>query len=98
MRLWTLHPKYVDSQDLLALWWEALLARAVLADKSKGYGNHPQLNRFRDQPDSVAAIATYLQEIHSGGKRRGFRFEDVRRKTEGETKGLEMENRDGDIR
>ena len=30
MRLWTLHPKYLDAQGLVALWREALLARAVL--------------------------------------------------------------------
>ena len=30
MRLWTLHPRYLDSQGLVALWREALLARAVL--------------------------------------------------------------------
>ena len=75
MRLWTLHPKYLDRQGLLALWREALLAQAVLLNKTKGYRNHPQLERFRNQPDSVAAIATYLKEIHSEGKRRGFRFD-----------------------
>ncbi|MGH9810894.1 MAG: pyrimidine dimer DNA glycosylase/endonuclease V, partial [Terriglobia bacterium] len=29
MRIWTLHPKYLDPQGLVALWREALLARAV---------------------------------------------------------------------
>ena len=75
MRLWTLHPKYLDRQGLLALWREALLAQAVLLGKTKGYHHHPQLERFRNQPDSVAAIATYLKEIHREGKGRGFRFD-----------------------
>jgi len=30
MRLWTIHPKYLDRQGLLALWREALLAQKVL--------------------------------------------------------------------
>lgn len=30
MRLWTLHPKYLDARGLVALWREALPARAVL--------------------------------------------------------------------
>ena len=30
MRLWSLHPKYLDSRGLVALWREALLARQVL--------------------------------------------------------------------
>ena len=75
MRLWTIHPKYLDRQGLLALWREALLAQAVLLDKTKGYRNHPQLERFRNQPDSIAAIATYLKEVHLEGKQRGFRFD-----------------------
>ena len=30
MRLWTLHPRYLDPQGLGGLWREALLAKAVL--------------------------------------------------------------------
>jgi len=30
MRLWTLHPKYLDGSGLVSLWREALLAREVL--------------------------------------------------------------------
>ena len=30
MRLWTLHPQYLDAQGLTALWRESLLARKVL--------------------------------------------------------------------
>ena len=46
MRLWSLHPRYLDRQGLLALWREALLARAVLGGRTRGYRNHPQLERF----------------------------------------------------
>jgi hypothetical protein len=47
MRLWTLHPKYLDPQGLVALWREALLARAVLRGETRGYRHHPQLLRFQ---------------------------------------------------
>lgn len=30
MRLWSLHPKYLDARGLVALWREGLLARKVL--------------------------------------------------------------------
>jgi hypothetical protein len=30
MRLWTLHPKYLDARGLVALWREALLVQKVL--------------------------------------------------------------------
>ena len=34
MRLWTLHPKYLDAKGLVAAWREALLAQAVLRDRN----------------------------------------------------------------
>ena len=39
MRLWSLRPKYLDSQGLVALWREGLLAQAVLRGKTRGYRN-----------------------------------------------------------
>jgi hypothetical protein len=33
MRIWSLHPKYLDSKGLVALWRESLLAKNVLRDK-----------------------------------------------------------------
>ena len=50
MRLWTLHPKYLDARDLVALLREALLAQAVLGRQTGGYTRHPQLIRFRNSP------------------------------------------------
>ena len=57
MRLWTLHPKYLDRQGLLGLWREALLAQAVLSGVTRGYKNHPQLERFKKHPHPRQAIA-----------------------------------------
>lgn len=75
MRLWTLHPKYLDRQGLLAVWREGLLAQAVLAGKTKGYKNHPQLARFKAQPDPLGAIAYFLHEVHQEATRRGYKFD-----------------------
>ena len=75
MRLWTLHPKYLDRAGLLALWREALLAQAVLRGKTRGYRKHPQLIRFRNHPEPLAAIGAYLTEILSEALRRGYRFD-----------------------
>jgi hypothetical protein len=47
MRIWSLHPKYLDSGGLVALWRESLMALHVLEGKTKGYKNHPQLARFK---------------------------------------------------
>ena len=75
MRLWSLHPRYLDSQGLVALWREALLARAVLRGSTKGYRHHPQLDRFKSHRRPRAAISTYLRAIHAEATRRGYSFE-----------------------
>ena len=75
MRLWTLHPQYLDRQGLLALWREGLLAQAVLKGRTCGYRHHPQLERFRQQRNPVAAIATYLAAVHREAVRRGYAFD-----------------------
>jgi hypothetical protein len=75
MRLWTLHPRYLDAVGLVALWREGLLARAVLRGKTKGYRQHPQLERFRATPNPVGAINAYLAVVHEEAVRRGYRFD-----------------------
>ena len=40
MRIWSLHPKYLDAKGIVALWRETLLAKHVLEGKTKGYKNH----------------------------------------------------------
>ncbi len=75
MRLWTLHPSHLDPQGLVAVWREALLAKAVLQQRTRGYHHHPQLLRFRDHPRPLAAINTYLAGVLAEARRRGFRFD-----------------------
>jgi hypothetical protein len=78
MRLWTLHPKYLDPRGLVALWREALLAQAVLRGETRGYLHHPQLLRFRESPFPAAAIASYLREVLAESVQRGYRFDGVK--------------------
>ena len=75
MRIWSLHPKYLDPQGLVALWREALLAQAVLQGNTRGYQAHPQLERFRAQRSSVAAIGAYLLAVWSEADARGYSFD-----------------------
>jgi hypothetical protein len=74
MRLWTIHPRYLDTKGLLAVWREGLLAQSVLQNQTKGYRNHPQLRRFTASSDSLAAIATYLRGIYQEAVQRGYHF------------------------
>lgn len=75
MRLWSLHPSYLDSVGLTACWREGLLARAVLQGRTLGYRNHPQLERFRAQPEPLVMLDTYLRAILEEAHRRGFAFD-----------------------
>ena len=75
MRLWTLHPRYLDAQGLVALWREALLARAVLRGRTDGYRLHPQLTRFRACIAPRSAINRYLALVYAEAAARGYAFD-----------------------
>ena len=75
MRLWSIHPKYLDTMGLVALWRESLLAQKVLQGKTKGYRHHPQLDRFKDTENPVAAIGMYLNHIHVESRERNYNFQ-----------------------
>jgi len=74
MRLWTVHPRYLDAKGLVAVWREGLLAQKVLQGATRGYRNHPQLTRFPSITRPVDAIAAYLAGIAEEADRRGYRF------------------------
>jgi Pyrimidine dimer DNA glycosylase len=75
VRLWSLHPRYLDPQGLVALWREALLAREVLRGRTRGYRSHPQLERFRECDAPLSAINAYLRGIHAEAAARGYAFD-----------------------
>src|SRR5690606_3218298 len=75
VRLWSLHPAHLDRAGLVACWREALLAQAVLAERTRGYRHHPQLTRFRALPDPLAGIGGYLSGLADEADRRGYRFD-----------------------
>lgn len=76
MRLWSIHPKFLDSKGLVALWREGLLAQKILAGKAKGYRRHPQLIRFQKTKDPLTTIGAYLSEIVIEAKKRNFHFDE----------------------
>lgn len=88
MRLWSLHPKYLDPQGLVALWREALLAQSVLRGETRGYRHHPQLERFRNHPAPLAAISRYLEGIYAEAAERGYAFDKSKFKPDREAVSL----------
>ena len=75
MRLWSLHPRYLDPKGLVALWREGLLAQKVLMGETKGYVSHPQLIRFRGTKNPLGAIAAYLRPVAAEAETRGYTFD-----------------------
>jgi hypothetical protein len=75
MRIWSIHPKYLDAKGLVALWREALLAKNVLEGKTIGYKNHPQLIRFKCCKKPIDAINNYLAIVHQEATRRQYNFD-----------------------
>jgi hypothetical protein len=75
MRIWSLHPRYLDTKGLVACWRETLLARAVLLGNTKGYTNHPQLLRFKYSEEPLKLIDSYLWAVHEEGLKRGYKLD-----------------------
>ena len=95
MRLWTVHPKYLDAVGLVALWREALLARAVLRGDTRGYRHHPQLTRFREQAHPVEYLDQYLAAVYAEAQHRKYAFDP--RKLGGAGAGLRMSETTGQL-
>ena len=57
------------------MWREALLAQAVLRGKTRGYRQHPQLDRFKRHAAPLMAIAVYLDAIFKEAELRGYSFD-----------------------
>lgn len=62
------------TKGLVALWRETLLAKNVLLGHTKGYKNHPQLNRFKEHDHPIVSINKYLIEIYEESLKRNFKF------------------------
>ncbi len=75
LRLWSIHPKYLDVKGFLALWRETLLAKKVLQGLSKGYQNHPQLERFKRAQKPLDCVNFYLQKVWEEACERGYNFD-----------------------
>lgn len=75
MRLWSLHPMYLDTKGLVALWREGLLAKKVLEGNTRGYKNHPQLNRFKASRNTLDKINLYLHVVCDEAEKRGYQFD-----------------------
>jgi hypothetical protein len=75
VRIWSIHPRYLDPAGLVALWRETLLAQKVLRGLTRGYRSHPQLTRFAARADPVGVVGAYLAAVADEAAARGYRFD-----------------------
>ncbi len=71
MRLWSLHPSYLDAKGLVALWREGLLALKVFARLLPS----PPVNPVSGAKDPEAAIEAYLWGVYEESLQRGYHFD-----------------------
>ena len=89
MRLWTVHPRYLDAKGIVAAWREALLAQKVLSGSTSGYRHHPQLIRFRSHPQPLQAVGAFLAGLAEEAERRGYHFNTTKILKPGAVKQIE---------
>lgn len=76
MRLWTIHPEYLDNKQLSTLWRDTLLAKNVLSGLTKHHKSDSQLNRFQNHPIPRKAINFYLSIIWEESQNRNMPFDE----------------------
>ena len=96
MRLWSLHPGYLDAKGLVALWREGLLAQKVLLGRTRGYQQHPQLLRFKQTDHPVGTMADFLRGVEDEARKRGYAFN--RHKIMADSSHLKIAVTDGQLR
>lgn len=74
MRIWKVHPKYLDQKGLSGQWFEAIIAKNSLISKDGYWYNNPQMDIFKNSEDPIDAVNSYLEEVWVEGIRRGYKF------------------------
>ena len=69
MRIWSLHPQYIDAKGLVALWRETLLAKHVLEGKKRDIKiTHNSIDLKKQRNLSMRQIniyQKYMQKQHT---------------------------------
>jgi len=81
MRLWSIHPEYLDVLGLVAAWKEGIqginaLKRSMKEPENKSimFLNHPQLKRFKSTGNPIKYLNWYLSEVFYESLKRGYKF------------------------
>lgn len=75
MRIWSIHPKYLDTKRLTAQWREALLCKSILEGKTKSYTKHPQYLKLLKLKNPYQFINFFLLTIWEESQKRGYKYD-----------------------
>lgn len=80
MRVWSIHPAYLDTKGLVASWKEGIQGLNALRNPRKPNGkwamfaHHPQLIRFKRFENPELCLSEYLHFIADEADRRNYNF------------------------
>jgi len=78
MRIYSIHPCYLDTKELNGLWCEALIAQAALLSQ-EGYYKHSAMTRIKAHDEPNAFIGMYLKYVWEEARIvRGFNYDHQR--------------------
>lgn len=73
MRLWSIHPKYLDNRSLMVFWNDAILAKSSILGKIDFHSPHFQRFKYIDNKEHVLNV--YMKEIFLEGSKRNLNFD-----------------------
>lgn len=72
MKLWKIHPKYLDDKELLDLFKHALIVKDILSGKLLAYRTNKYVSIFKERGNPILAIDAFLYQIYIEIKKRGY--------------------------
>lgn len=74
MRLWSLHPIYLDDIGLSRCYYEGIGGLKAMLGLQKMHKNHPQLIRFKERGNPVNDLSYYLTCVYTSALDRNKRY------------------------
>lgn len=73
MKLWSIHPKYLDKDTLFSCWEEALKVKTIIENRSRE--SNLQVSKFKQCDNPLAQINTYLYYLLQEALKRGYKLD-----------------------
>lgn len=75
MKLWLIHPKYLDQKSLKKCWQDTLAAIVLLGRSKEDQQNYPQLKRFLSHKTAEIQLHAYLYFLLQEALKRDLKYD-----------------------